>query len=593
MKVNSKLVLKLKSIKLKYRMFLIYIVGGVIPMLIVNAYLNQSTKNIILNHTREAEVAELTLIKDNILENMRIVTDISKLMYFDEKLEHIAFNQYQWYEEVVEDYRNYTTMADYQDYYNQVIQGISMYLENNTISENSRFLIVDDKIQEEKWYQDTLKESGRVVWSYKYNNVQKENYLCLSRLIRTIDGKNVGVLAINMNKERTDHLVRKRDKESIILINQNEIVSTNRKTSSKEEVIKLLSDFREDIAYGKVTYMGQDCFLTVINFHTPSSYDRITLLSLQPYNELMKEVNAQSKGSVNFIIASFLLSFVLITIFSIRFSRRVNCFKNQMHKAASGDFNIASNIGGHDEISELYNDLNRMIESIQHLLTTVYEEKVQKEKLNSRQKDVEFKMLASQINPHFLYNTLETIRMKARTNGEAEIEDIVKMLAKIMRRNIQVGDTLVTLKSEIELVEYYLKIQQMRFGERIKFNIEFKCDIDGLKIIPLIIQPIVENAFVHGLEIKEGVGNIDIMLEKTDRLRIFCIDDGVGIPEEQLIEIKTNLNDFSNLDRTHIGLSNVNQRIKLLYGEQYGILIDSELNKGTTVIIELPGDLRP
>lgn len=85
---NTQFILKLKSIKLKYRMFLIYIVGGVIPMLIVNAYLNQSTKNIILNHTREAEVAELTLIKDNILENMRIVTDISKLMYFDEELEH-------------------------------------------------------------------------------------------------------------------------------------------------------------------------------------------------------------------------------------------------------------------------------------------------------------------------------------------------------------------------------------------------------------------------------------------------------------------------------------------------------------------------
>ena len=572
-------------------MFLIYIVGGVIPMLIVNAYLNQSTRNIILNQTREAEIAELTLIKDNILENMRIVTDISKLIYFDEGLEHIAFNQYQQYEEVVEDYRNYTTMADYQGYYNQVIQGISMYLENDTIAENSRFLIVNDVIREEKWYQDSLKESGRVVWSYKYNNIQKENYLCLSRLIRTKDGKDVGVLTINMNKERTDHPVRQRDKESIILINQDDIVSTNRRTTSKEEVIGLLRDFSGDIAYGKVTYMEQECFLTAINFHTPSSYDKITLLSLQPYEELMKEVNAQSKDSVNFIIASFLISFILITIFSVRFSRRVNCFKVQMHKAANGDFNIASNIGGYDEISELYNDLNTMIESIQHLLTTVYEEKVQKEKLNSRQKDVEFKMLASQINPHFLYNTLETIRMKARTNGETEIEEIVKMLAKIMRRNIQIGDRLVTLKSEIELVEYYLKIQQMRFGDRIKYNIELNCDIDGLKIMPLIVQPIVENAFVHGLEIKEGVGSINITLEKSDRLRIFCIDDGVGISKEKLVEIYSNLNDFSNLDRSHIGLSNVNQRIKLLYGDQYGILIDSEVHKGTTVIIELPENL--
>ena len=118
-----------------------------------------------------------------------------------------------------------------------------------------------------------------------------------------------------------------------------------------------------------------------------------------------------------------------------------------MHKVAQGDFDIKKNISGHDEISDLYQDLYTMIDSMQQLLTVVYEEQLQKEQLNSRQKDVEFKMLASQINPHFLYNTLETIRMKARVNHQPDIEELVKMLAKIMRRNIQVGDTLVTFRN--------------------------------------------------------------------------------------------------------------------------------------------------
>lgn len=291
-----------------------------------------------------------------------------------------------------------------------------------------------------------------------------------------------------------------------------------------------------------------------------------------------------------YLILPVAVSVCIIGVYSWNFSRKLNGFKVQMHKAAAGDFKL-SEIKGSDEIAELYKDLNTMINSLQHLITTIYEEQVQKEKLNSRQKEVEFKMLASQINPHFLYNTLETIRMKARCNGEKDIEELVKMLAKIMRRNIQAGDTLVTLKSELELVEYYLKIQQYRFGERISFHINLFCKVEDLKIMPLIIQPIVENAFIHGLEEKEGEGEIAIDVKMTDRLYIIIQDNGIGMNRETLEEIRSSLNDYSRLTRSSIGLNNVNQRIKLLYGDEYGLVIESEKNTGTRVTIHLPRDM--
>lgn len=292
------------------------------------------------------------------------------------------------------------------------------------------------------------------------------------------------------------------------------------------------------------------------------------------------------------IIISIITSVILLGICTGSFIKRLNEFKDQLHRAAAGELKIIASNEDRDEISELYHDLHIMIDSIQQLIATVYEEQVQKEKLNSRQKDVEFKMLASQINPHFLYNTLETIRMKARCNGETEIEELVKMLAKIMRRNIQVGDKLVTLKSELEMVEYYLKIQQYRFGGRISYQILEKCNTEYLKIMPLIIQPVVENAFVHGLETKEGEGQIQIIVEKKNNLIIEIIDDGIGISRDKLEEIKENLNDFRKLTRSNIGLSNVNQRIKLLYGEEYGLSIESEENRGTKVTIKIPEDIR-
>ena len=242
------------------------------------------------------------------------------------------------------------------------------------------------------------------------------------------------------------------------------------------------------------------------------------------------------------VYTGIISAMILISLFTGYFMKRLNEFKKQLHKAAGGDFKILEEGRKKDEISELYADLNIMISSIQKLTATVYEEQVQKEKLNSRQKDVEFKMLASQINPHFLYNTLETIRMKARCNSESEIEELVKMLAKIMRRNIQVGDKLVTLKSELELVEYYLKIQQYRFGDRIYYRIEKSCSIEDLKIMPLIIQPVVENAFIHGLEMKEGEGQIQIIVERScEHLVIRIIDDGIGMTKEKLSQIQNGL----------------------------------------------------
>lgn len=293
--------------------------------------------------------------------------------------------------------------------------------------------------------------------------------------------------------------------------------------------------------------------------------------------------------STTFLIV--VASSLLLSLFLKEYNQRIYTLKEEMHKVATGNFELGPVCIGQDEISILYEELDAMIHSIQELMSKIVEEQVQKELLNSRQKDVEFKMLASQINPHFLYNTLETIRMKARVSNQPEIEDLVKMLAKIMRRNIQVGDNLVTFKSEVELVEYYLKIQSYRFGERIQYNIFIHCDISHEKIMPLIIQPIVENAYVHGLEAHEGQGTLTITIDKTDHFTILVEDNGLGIPADALQEISEHLNDFTILDKSHIGLSNVNQRIKLRYGMNYGIHIESTEHVGTKVWIELPGDM--
>ena len=231
-----------------------------------------------------------------------------------------------------------------------------------------------------------------------------------------------------------------------------------------------------------------------------------------------------------------------------------------------------------------------MMRDIKSLTSKVVEEQVQKEKMHTQQKEVEFKMLASQINPHFLYNTLETIRMKAKINKQPEIEELVKMLAKIMRRNISVGDQMVTLQSEIELIENYLVIQNYRFSDRIRAEVIVDENVDTqIMVIPLIMQPFVENAYVHGLESKESDGRlkIHVMQEEKD-IVIEIRDNGAGMTTYKQAVIRRSLREAQPFEKGHIGVNNVNQRIRILYGEEYGVDLHSVLDEGTCITIRFP-----
>ncbi len=547
---------------------------------------------LLIEQSKEAELSELQLIANGIKDNMRILTDVSKRFYFDEELEKIAFTKFNNYTEIVDAYKNYTAFSDYCHYYYQEILKISMYINNETLSNTSVFIVANEDVRSMPWYQKTIKENGRVTWSQEIGAINQKSNLKLSRLLRTKEGQEVGVLSIYMQNKRSQLEISDRHALTMLILDEGELVHSNGESDFDYSSLRDEIEQMDRTGSKNIMFQGKECFMTVILLQAPETISMFKVVSVLPYDDILMNANERSRSSTILMILCFILSLMLISLYSQSFSRKINSFKDQMHEAAKGNFNIAKKIGGYDEISELYDDLNIMIDSINGLMGRIIEEQIQKEQLNSRQKDVEFKMLASQINPHFLYNTLETIRMKARSNGQYEIEELVKMLAKLMRRNIQVRDHLVTFRSELELVEYYLKIQSYRFGERIHYQIELRYDITDEKIMPLIIQPIVENAFVHGLEMKDGNGLLRIIVEKTDRCRIYVKDDGVGIEEEKLEELRVGLNNFEKLDKTHIGLSNVNQRIKLLYGEEYGLIIQSKWMEGTTVIIELPRDIR-
>lgn len=577
--------------RIKTRMLFLYIVGGALPMIFMGLYLVIGTNRILVEREKRAEIVELEILGSELKEMLNAINVASKDFYFDRQLEEIAQKNYVRYQELVEDYRGYTTFDNVANLYNRAVVWTSIYLDNDTITENAHFRKADEEIKKQSWYQNVVEQKGRAVWQQLPLPLalNHDHTLALTRLLRTRSGENVGVLTMYLRKERLKGQVDSRSSNTRLVLNGDKEIITNGEGVEFSQITPLMKEWQEEgIFQENRKIQGTEYVITSYNFVLGESDDILQMVSMKSYKDILHQANRQSRGSFLIFLGSVILSMALIFLFSWSLGARVERFRSQMQKAAEGNFDLEPSLGGQDEINELYGYLGTMISDIQRLLAEIYQERLHAEQLNTQQKEAEFKVLASQINPHFLYNTLETIRMKARVNHQAEIEELVKMLAKILRRNIQAGSQDVTIKAEAELVESYLKIQKYRFDERIQYEIHIDEEAENCLILPLILQPIVENSIIHGLETKEGTGHILIRVEREEeKLRIIVEDDGVGISSERLEELHGELKRH-NLDRSHIGVCNVHQRIRLKYGEDYGLTIRSLQGKMTRVVISLP-----
>lgn len=271
------------------------------------------------------------------------------------------------------------------------------------------------------------------------------------------------------------------------------------------------------------------------------------------------------------------------------FSRRLLHLSRHINRVSTGDFDTTLKIDGKDEIALLARQFNSMVRSINDLMYEVQESNAQNSLLEQKQNDIRFKMLASQINPHFLFNALEAIRMEAHMKGQVEIARVVRLLGKMMRSNLEVGRSKILLSQELEVVRCYLDIQQFRYEERLKYQFTVDPAVESLYMPPLLIQPLVENAVIHGLDNKmEGAFVTVEVVQVGDHAKFTITDNGVGISPNKLEELQNTLEHQEEREGERIGLRNVHDRLKLSYGAEYGLTIESRPNVGTVIFFCIP-----
>ena len=582
----------LQKIRLRDKMIIIYILGGMIPFIISSYYANIQGRNTMTRLVKESQMEELSIMKDRIRESMDVVEKVSTKLYINSTIKSVATKRYKSYREFTENCKKLKFIDDYIYDYEQDISDVIIYVNNDTINVNKYFGRIGETIAEQEWYKPTCERGGGMYWSFGYDREMKERRPQLTRQVRDEYGNTLYIIAIQLQFYKIKKFITERTANTVFLYNNDEVLYTNFQINNEWDFLFEHLYNNSYMSFSDLVNKGiKDYIVTYNKIYQMDTGKYFTLLSFMDHQDIISQIDEENLRGFAIMFAGIAISLVLIAIFSGIYEKRMRLFTRQMHMVAIGEYDKVVPVRGRDEIADLYVELEKMIDDNKKLLNSVVEKEVQQEKLHSKQMEIEFKMLASQINPHFLYNTLETIRMKALVNKQREIADLVKMLAKLMRRNIQVGDKMVTIKSEIEFIEYYLKIQDYRFGDRIVSEVIVDDDIDiNAKVLPLVIQPFVENAFVHGLEGVEKDGKLSIIIEREiEIIKITVQDNGTGMDNFQLSELRGILmSNIETKDRVHIGINNVNQRIKLQYGDMFGVKVYSKKGNGTRIVICMP-----
>jgi two-component system sensor histidine kinase YesM len=305
-----------------------------------------------------------------------------------------------------------------------------------------------------------------------------------------------------------------------------------------------------------------------------------------PKKQILAKLSDHMKNYTLFLLL-ILLVFLVSTIFlSLRFTRFIKDLLRNINQVKVGNYEAKMPAYADLELNLLSHTFNKMTSEIKYLFKQVYEKQL-------LLKETELKFLQSQMNPHFLFNTLITIGYKARFSKDETVYKMVMSLTELLQASMYTDSkTKITIREELEIVNFYLYLQKMRFEDKLDFRIEVKDEaLLDLYVPKFCLEPIVENAVVHGIENKMDKGTITITISEVSHAIYFEIeDDGLGFKTDQINQDYVVHSERRRKGHNHIGLYNTNHRIKLIYGEQYGITIQSKVNIGTKVAVLIPAD---
>lgn len=493
----------LKNANIRRQLYSIYILAVFIPVLLIGTFLIVNTGNLLTSYHRDLLESDNLRVKTILFEITTQVYNISEEVSFDSNMQSILTRKYPSKDAQVKVINSISTALDNYMYNYSEIDQIEVYSDNPYITEYKQYHPVTQEIADEAWYQKAVKQSS-VFWvemvNYdKYNNEYWN--LCLVRKIPLVNSKYHAVLVIRVSDNYLNTRMSSQEYQMCASVDNGRIFyATSRDDYGEQQFVDI--DYNENYFQyaGSLKLHNKTCFVDMSTLHLYQSDSKIYICTLndKSYDNIKNIIYI----CMAIIAVAIVIPAILIYIFTGYFTGRVLTLRQVMHQASNEDYDFQEAVQGNDELSEAFADLEVMVQKIKQKDEQMYQAQINEKELVNEQQKMEFKMLASQINPHFLYNTLESIRMKAFTVGDREVANAIKLLGKAMRYVLENNGTSFTeLKNELNHIETYIMIQKLRFGNKFNYQLisDESVDAEQCMILPLLLQPIVENALLHGL----------------------------------------------------------------------------------------------
>ena len=538
-------------------MNLVLMMVGLLPLAVVSIFMILGFRKILVEKEYEAMDVALNQTLSTIDKQVDIYTNLMNYLVFDDDLQKVLG------EEQTKDFKSYNNYVNIVDpilntpkFYQEGIRRVTIYSQNIKIPHDVTLAPLEE-IQDKKWF-GQLEQASECIWVW--SGTDREEILAIRTFPGYRDTKSYLGMYCSLDSLMEPLYYFQKDGAGILLTDEDDRILYLESALEGSEEIRSVKEIENTYPYLKreITGLPLNIYIFMDQSEIYSGFydmmDRIILVV------------------VFCLISILIISLSMSRLMVNRIERLITCVNQMEYSNMEIDLNDQSR----DEIGVLIRSFHQMLAEIKRLIKEVYESRIRQQKL-------EMRALQAQINPHFLYNTLSMINWKAISAGEEDISTITLALSDYYRTTLNRGETFINIRGEILNIRSYLEIQLMMHDYGFEVDYDLDPSLDEYQMPKLILQPLVENALEHGLDVKEeGEKILRISCRQDHEDIIWTVEDN-GVGMEEVVA--------DNMVKTHTsgyGVRNVNERLILLYGEHYGLRIESEPGKGTQVEVHIP-----
>ncbi|MBP2116435.1 sensor histidine kinase [Paenibacillus silagei] len=591
MKNNRKPSAFINDIPLKYKFLFIYLLCVLVPILSINAlFYVQISRNV---EARERENLEISVDRvaydlmqivneclaiSNTVAADRPYMEMMDYAYPDNEAYYDAYN-----DSLKDKLRQYSTLHSY-------ISWMGIYTSNPTIQNGNSYFILSYADKQSEWYRKISSSTGKVLLtSYQgtdpLNPPQQEVLVSLIRKLDNFTGQPyTKYLRIDLRLNNVQELFQKeRDYLDFKLLDEKNrvVLDSNRSFSSLDASALLNVD----------TSIDQPSKQIVRALSSAAYTKGWRLVGTPEGRKISHEMDRALRNSLILVLLTIILPTLLMIVIIRSYNLRVRLLYKHMKLVKYEQFESIDMYEGKDEIGGLIRSFNLMTGKIRNLINDVYKLEIQKKDLELERVRAELKYLESQVDPHFLFNTLNAILVICKKYKYEQVTDVIRNLALIMRRLLSWKDDLITVEEEVSFIEMYLQIEKFRFQNRFSYVLDIAPEVLNCRIPKMSIQALVENSCKHGLQSVKWAREIHVSASRNETgLLIVVTDNGKGIEKEKLEWIKSHLETEEDTGQ-NVGLRNVYKRLMLYYNGRAEFSIESTEYERTVITIQIPEDL--